>query len=962
MMGYARLEVRDKKGIYDAVSEGLKTGILDLGIKGVEDVEYIQVYSFRGKLSSKNINRIARHILADKISQEYSCQKNGFTPRKRSAAHVVEVAYNPGVMDPVEESVLKAINDAGIKGVESVHTAKKYVITGKLSKKAIDTITEELLYNKTVQHVVRHQEEDRDIRAYKFRRVEIDVIGADDKKLKRISSEGQLYLSLTEMKGIKDYFTKLGRNPTDCELETLAQSWSEHCKHKTMMGSVKYNGKVIKNLLKETVMRATRRINKEWCVSVFKDNAGIIKFDSKYNICFKVETHNHPSALEPYGGAETGVGGVIRDCLGTGRGAKPILNTDVFCFGIPTTSPGDVPKGALNPKRVLKGVVGGVRDYGNKMGIPTVNGAVYFDARYMGNPLVFCGNVGIMPKEHSTKKVSAGDLIVVIGGGTGRDGIHGATFSSAELTRQSGTISGTAVQIGNPITEKKMLDTLITARDMGLYEAITDCGAGGFSSAVGEMGEDTGAEVYLERVKLKYKGLRPWEIWVSEAQERMVLAVKKKNLVKLLDHFKKENVEATVIGHFTNSGKLRIYYQNHNVADLDMALIHKGLPQITRHAVWSEKKGNRGVFPKRKKDYTPDLLKILSSWNVCSKEWIVRQYDHEVQGGSVLKPFVGAKNDGPSDASITRPLAGSNKGIALANGINPRYGDIDPYWMSASAIDEALRQIVAVGGRVDKTALLDNFCWGNTENPDQLGGLVRSSMACYDAAVGYGTPFISGKDSLNNEFNTGKKTISIPPTLLISAISVIDDVRKTISMDVKRSGSLIYVVGKTFEEFGGSQYFLINNKKGGMVPRLRIPSAKLLFEKLSSAIGKGLVLSAHDCSEGGIGACLAEMLFAGDLGAEVSLKKVPGENSIKRDDCILFSESNSRFIVEVSPDKKKSFEKEMKNIPIGFMGSATERKKLIVRGLAGSKVIEADIDDLRRSWKKPFEELTHERG
>ncbi len=960
-MKYARIEVRDRKGIFDAVAGGLKKDIRDLGVKGVKDIEYIRVYSVRGDFSGRDLRRIAEDILTDRVSQECG-YPGGFGTRSSKNAHVVEVAYNAGVMDPVEESVIKAVKDSGLTGVNSVTTSKRYVIKGALSAGQIDKITDRLLYNRVIQHIVTRREDEKAAAPYRFRRREIDLISADDRILQGISAQRQLYLSLAEMKAVQKHFKKLGRNPTDCEIETLAQTWSEHCKHKTMMGAVRYNGRKIGNLLKETVMKATRELDRPWCVSVFKDNAGIIRFDPGHDICFKVETHNHPSALEPYGGAETGIGGVIRDTMGTGRGARPIINTDVFCFGVPDMPLSSVPKGALHPKRVLKGVVSGVRDYGNKMGIPTVNGAVCFDGRYTGNPLVFCGNVGILPRRFSTKKVSPGDLIVAVGGRTGRDGIHGATFSSAELTVESEAVSGTAVQIGNPITEKKVVDTLLKARDLGLYAAITDCGAGGFSSAVGEMGKDTGAEVHLEKAPLKYRGLEPWEIWVSEAQERMVLAVKRKDLKRLMNVFRSENVEATVIGKFTNTGKLRIYFRRHLIADLDMSFMHEGLPRVTRKAVWKRGKEDKSILPPKRADLTPDLLNLLSSWNVCSKEWIIRQYDHEVQGGSVLKPLVGVNNDGPSDASVTRPLFDSNKGIALANGINPCYGDIDPYWMAAGAIDEALRQIVAVGGTVENIALLDNFCWGNTENPDQLGGLVRASLACYDMAKVYRTPFISGKDSLNNEFNTGTKTVSIPPTLLISAIGVIDDVRRTISPDVKGPGSLIYVVGRTFQEMGGSQYFRVKRKKGGMVPRVRPHGSLRLMKKVASAIKAGLVASAHDCSEGGIAVCLAEMLFAGGYGAEVSLERVPRERSIDRDDVLLFSESNSRFVIEVPAEKQKAFEGAMKGVPSGRIGRVSEGRGLVIRGLGGGNVVKTDCGTLRNRWKKPFERLMHEQS
>ncbi|MDD3088796.1 MAG: AIR synthase-related protein, partial [Candidatus Omnitrophica bacterium] len=618
-----------------------------------------------------------------------------------------------------------------------------------------------------------------------------------------------------------------------------------------------------------------------------------------------------------------------------------------------------VPRGALHPKRVFKGVVSGVRDYGNKMGIPTVNGAVCFDERYTGNPLVFCGNVGIMPRKYSFKKVSAGDLIVAVGGRTGRDGIHGATFSSAELTHESETISSTAVQIGNPITEKKVLDTMLRARDLGLYEAVTDCGAGGFSSAVGEMGEDTGAEVYLDRAPLKYGGLEPWEIWVSEAQERMVLSVKPKKLKKLLDVFSSENVEATVIGKFTNDKKLKLFFKDHIVADLDMSFIHGGLPRLVRNASWKPVKEDPSKLPKHPARLDNDLMKVLSSWNVCSKEWIIRQYDHEVQGGSVLKPLSGVDNDGPQDASVNRPLLDSDRGIALSNGINPAYGDIDPYWMAASAIDEALRQITAVGGDIDKTAILDNFCWGNTDKPEQLGGLVRAAEACRDMALVFGTPFISGKDSLNNEFNTGKKTVSIPPTLLISAISVIEDCSRTVSSDMKKKGNLIYVIGMTYQEMGGSRYFIEKGFKGGVVPRVRPDLSRKTMKSLHAAIKKGFVRSCHDLSEGGLAVALSEMLFAGGLGARVDLSRMPRKKSITRDDVLIFSESNSRFLVEIEPSRNDRFKTAMKGIPMGLIGEVDDTGTMTVLGLSGKVAIQCGIDIMKDAWKKPIYKVMH---
>ncbi len=968
-----KVEIRNKKGIFDPLGSGIKKDIKDLGIVGIKKVTTAQVFIISGSVSRNNILKIAEELLTDPITQQYEIYNDSLFTIHDSRIRVVEIAYNPGVMDPVEESTKKAIRDLGIRGVDSVKTERKYFLAGKISESQFSAICEKLLYNKVIQHIVRAKGSRLKAQGdYHFKLITVDILRASDKKLMKISKDGQLFLNLKEMKEIKKYFKKIKRNPTDCELETIAQTWSEHCAHKTFKGVIDYKERLkaeglklkalgnrkINNLLKNTVMKVTKDLNKSWCVSVFKDNAGIVRFDDDDNICFKVETHNHPSALEPYGGAGTGIGGVIRDILGVGMGAKPIMNTDIFCFGLPDAPQNRIPKGMLHPKRIMKGVVSGVRDYGNRMGIPTANGAVLFDERYIGNPLVYCGTVGIMPKNKSFKAAKTGDFIVVVGGRTGRDGIHGATFSSGELTHESETISGGAVQIGNPITEKKVTDTLLKARDRDLYNAITDCGAGGFSSAVGEMGEELGAEVDLENAPLKYHGLSYTEIWISEAQERMVLSVPEKHLNELLDVFRKEDVEAVVIGCFTKDKRLRLRYKGNLVCDLDMRFLHGGIPRFERKAVWTMSKHKE---PKKTptKNLTGDLLKILSSWNVSSKEWVVRQYDHEVQGQSVLKPLVGIKNDGPGDATIIRPKFNSKKGIIISNGINPRYGLIDPYWMAASCIDEALRQVISVGGNLKKTALLDNFCWGNTDKPDRLGDLVRASLGCLDIAKGYGVPFISGKDSLNNEYSVHGKSISIPPTLLISAMCVIDDVTKAVSMDFKESGDLIYVVGMTCDELGGSHYNMIKGVIGNSVPKVDTKYGVRAFNSLSRAMGAGIVRACHDCSEGGVGVSLAEMAFAGGLGAEMFLKEVPhaihpSPLTLHRNGVILFSESNTRFIVEVEKRNKKRFESIMKGAPIGLVGCVTDKKDLKVYGIDDKKVVGANIDRLKEAWQRPL--------
>ena len=974
------IEVREKPGIFDAVGEGVKKDIFDFGIKSVRKVSFIQVYSIEGDLSEIEIRRICEELLVDKISQEYFIIEPRTTspePRIIKNKFVIEVAYNPGVMDPAEDSVKKAILDLGINGVSSLHTAKKYVIYGRLSNLQIKTICDKLLVNKVIQHAVTSvsKEAAGSDSGYKFQLVSVDLLNASDKKLQKISRDGQLFLNIAEMRVIKKYFSCLKRNPTDVELETLAQTWSEHCVHKTFRGKIEYKAKnqkskikikKINNLLKSTIMKATKELNKSWCVSVFSDNSGVIEFDKEYDVCFKVETHNHPSALEPFGGANTGIGGVIRDPLGTGLGAKPIFNTDIFCFGPPDYPVSKLPKGSLHPKRIAKGVVSGVRDYGNKMGIPTINGAVLFSEGYVANPLVYCGTAGLIPKGKALKKVNSGDLIVVVGGRTGRDGIHGATFSSGELTHESENVSGSAVQIGNPITEKKMMDALLKARDRNLYNSITDCGAGGLSSAVGEMGKDLGVVVYLDKVPLKYSGLRYDEIWISEAQERMVLAVNRKNIDELLDIFISENAEATVIGEFGpaqlrhsggQSKMLRLFYQDNLVGELEMDFLHEGVPLSTKKAI-SQKPNLKEPHLAEKKDLAGILKKIISDYNVASKEWVVRQYDHEVQGLSVLKPLVGINNDGPSDAGIVRPIYSSKKGLAVSCGINPRYGELSAYWMAASAIDEALRNIVSVGGNLERTAILDNFCWGNPDKPDRLGTLVDAALACYDFAKYFGVPFISGKDSLYNEYNVKGKSIAIPGTLLISAISVMEDATKAVSMDLKRPGNLIYIVGETKNELGGSFYYKLYDYLGANVPQVDRKNAKETMQLLSRAIAEGLVRSAHDCSEGGLAVSLAEMCFAGGFGAEVFLKEVPQVSSVKcqmlRNDTILFSESNTRFAVEIEKKNQKVFEKVMQGVPLGLIGCVSGGKMLNIYGLNREICVRADISELKEAWQAPL--------
>jgi phosphoribosylformylglycinamidine synthase len=1012
----------------DLEARRIAAEIEELGLGRAGAVHFARGYLIDGDLRRTDFERIGRELLADPVIEVFSLNDERTThhsPLTTHSASIANVLLKPGVMDPVAQSVEQAIRQLGLS-VHEVHTFRRYWIDGINENGQKQQIADRVLANDAIEQVtwgplkLDHLAHGS---TYRLEVVRIPIRTMNDSELERVSRQGKLSLSLIEMQTIQRHFREIGREPTDAELETLAQTWSEHCSHKTLRGRIDYeeideNGNVTRrehfeNLLKETIFKATQDIRKswgpekDWCVSVFEDNAGVVRFDDNYNVSFKVETHNHPSAIEPYGGANTGLGGVLRDTMGTGLGAKPIANTDVFCFAPPDFPADQLPPGVLHPKRVMRGVVAGVRDYGNRMGIPTVNGAIYFDDRYLGNPLVFCGSVGLIPRDRSKKQPKPGDLIVAVGGRTGRDGIHGATFSSIELTHESDELSGGAVQIGNAITEKMMLDVLLQARDRGLYNAITDCGAGGFSSAVGEMGETIGAEVWLDKVPLKYAGLSYTEIWISEAQERMVLAVPQSNWQEFESLARSEGVEATVIGRFAESGRLVLKYDDHVVGDLNMKFLHQGRPPVVRKAVYRAEKviGDR-VIGDRVSDsaadrspitdhrspivssseppYNETLRRILSSWNVCSKEWVIRQYDHEVQGGSVIKPLVGVANDGPSDAAVIRPVLGSNRGLAIACGMNPRYGDLDPYWMAASAIDEAIRNCVAVGADPDRIAILDNFCWGNTDRPDELGKLVRAALACRDIATAYGTPFISGKDSLNNEFKLNAESgdpisnlksqisdardrIVIPPTLLISAIGQIDDVRQCVTMDLKEPGNLLCVVGATTDEFGGSHYSRLVGVCGGRVPTVDAAIARETYRRLHRAIRAGLVRSCHDLSEGGLAVAIAEMAIAGGFGAELVLHGLDQVEQVR----MLFSESNSRFVVEVSRDRADEFA-EIMTAPsvtdsaglencLRTIGEVTaEPVLLIAEGTLAHEILDElvilkeSVASLKECWQRPL--------
>ncbi|MFN0243697.1 MAG: phosphoribosylformylglycinamidine synthase subunit PurL [Planctomycetota bacterium] len=975
-----RIEVFRKPEFDDPEGTHLLAAVRELGIEGLLRARSGRGFLLPAQLARATIDAAARELLAHPVLDDVRIIAPRAEPeRARPGVQRVLVAKKPGVMDPVATTVQRALARTGLAPDAArdgflITTFRAWELErdpksgpSGFERATLTQIGERVLANPTIDDVYIDDERLRFVRpppSPKHGVIHVPLSKADDDRLLRISQDGVLSLSLLEMRAIQQHFAEQGREPTACELETLAQTWSEHCKHKTFAGIVEMDGERIDNLLKQTIKAATLELAKPWCVSVFHDNAGIIEFDQGFDVCFKVETHNHPSAIDPYGGAGTGIGGVIRDILGVGLGARPIANTDAFFVG-PSDLPRDaLPKGVMHPRRILRGVVAGVRDYGNRMGIPTVSGGVWFHEGYVANPLVYAGTVGIMPHHAATKSVQAGDKIVVAGGRTGRDGIHGATFSSVELHDESEVVSSAAVQIGDAITEKRLLDALMQARDAGLYRAITDCGAGGLSSAVGEMAEPTGAEVELASVPLKYPGLSPDEIWISEAQERMVLAVPPERVDDLLAVFEAEDVDATVIGEFTATGRLRIRHAGELVADLDLAFLHGGTPRAVRRASFTPPNlpdPGAPVVP----DHARELLRLLASPDIASKEWIVRQYDHEVQGMSAVKPFVGVKSDAPSDAAVLQPLPSSKKGLAIACGANPRYGMLDPGAMAEAVIDEALRNVVAVGGDPERTAILDNFSWGNCDKEDRLGALVLAARGCYRAAKAYGTPFISGKDSLNNEYRVGDRTLAIPPTLLISALAIVPDVSKCVTMDFKRAGSRVYLVGATRAELGGSHFLDGLGQSGGVVPRPDLETAPRSFRALAGAIQAGTVAACHDLSEGGLAVAAAEMCFGGGLGLELDLARVPLADSRSPvqgaksphdpDTTRLYSESCSRFLVEVAEGNAAEFERRLAGLPSAHVGTVRTTPRFEIRSTAGAKILDVEIEELRRAFHSGFQ-------
>ncbi|MEW6349313.1 MAG: AIR synthase-related protein [Thermodesulfobacteriota bacterium] len=959
----------------------------DLGIE-LRSIRVGDGYVIDRDLEPDQLDLIAHEVFLDPVIQEAAVDK----PVETLFNWLIEVGFKPGVTDNLGRTAREAVErtlGVTFEAGERVYSRKLYFLRGEISRDDAQTIARGILANDLIQTTAIYGPGDsrKEIRVPRVRSdsdavVEKIDLNVTDDELLRISRDRLLALSLDEMRAIREFFNQpdfLAKRQAsgmpltiiDCELEALAQTWSEHCKHKIFNATIEYHAQGetthIDSLFKSCIQAATEKIRadlgeQDFCLSVFEDNAGVIRFDEDWNLVFKVETHNSPSALDPYGGALTGIVGVNRDPFGTGMGARLIFNTDVFCFAPPDYS-GPIPPRLFHPRRVFEGVREGVEHGGNKSGIPTVNGAVVFHERYLGKPLVYCGTCGIMPREilgrpSHRKAANPGDRVVMVGGRIGKDGIHGATFSSEELHEGSPV---SAVQIGDPITQKRMTDFLLMARDQGLYTSITDNGAGGLSSSVGEMARQSGgARLVLDRAPLKYPGLQPWEVLLSEAQERMTVAVPPDKLDEFLGLARSLDVEATDLGEFTDDGCFTVLWQDEPVALLPLDFLHDGVPKLELTARWEPPMHPEPEFD-CPEDLTPALIEMLGRWNVCSKERLIRQYDHEVQGGSVIKPLVGAESDGPGDAAVVRPVLASDRGVAIGCGIVPRYSEIDTYWMMAAAIDEAVRNIVSTGANPDHMAGLDNFCWcdpvQSEKNPDgeyKLAQLVRANQALYDITTAYKIPCISGKDSMKNDYDIGDTRISIPPTVLFSAVGVVPDVNLCVTPDFKQPGDLIFVLGLTRDEMGGSEYYAARGYVGNGVPRVADPQQAIrMYRRLNAAINDGLIASCHDLSDGGLGVALAESAFSGGLGALVSLAEMP-LHGVYRDDTALFSESPCRFLVTVHPERQAMFRYRLMAFPMEQIGEVTADPRLRITGIREDVVVDADIRELKAAWQAPL--------
>jgi len=986
-----RVEIKHKSGFKDGRSEKIKRLIAeDTGIF-VDQVEIINCYNIFAELTEEQLSSIQEELFCDKVYQD---SNSGFYyPTISTYDMMIEVSYKSGVTDNVGRTSSKGINELIKSNLDegSVRSSTTYLFKGLSNKTDAETIAKKVLCNTLIEdYYIYSSSEIKAGAKIEYTRPIIKPIdkpysspidlNVSDNELIAISKKNALYMSIEEMRAVKEYYATdeivkfrkdngLPASPTDVELEMLAQTWSEHCKHKIFAAEIHYteNGKtdtiqsLFKTFIRDSAFKLTE--TRDDLLSLFIDNAGIVKFNDEWAYCVKAETHNSPSALDPYGGAMTGIVGVNRDIIGTGIGAYPIFNTDIFCFGDPFTKDSDVPEGLLHPRRIFRGVHRGVKDGGNESGIPTVNGSIVFDSSYLGKPLVFCGTGGLMPlkingKESFKKYHRPGDYIVMSGGRIGKDGIHGATFSSAHLSESSPT---SAVQIGDPITQKKMLDFIIEARDRGLYSSITDNGAGGLSSSIGEMATYTGGAVLdLDKCPLKYNGLRPWEILVSEAQERMSVAVPPDSIDKFLALSKKHGVESTVVGVFNDSGFFRATYNGETVCYLDMNFLHDGVPKLVLNAEWNPPVQKRIEFTDP--NISSSIRDLLQRPNIASKESWVRCYDHEVQGRTVNKPFTGKENDGPSDGAVLKIFPDSYEGLVVTHGIVPRYSRLDAYQMAANAIDEAYRQAIILGANPDKIVGLDNFCWPDPieseYTPDgryKLAQLVQTCKAVYDVTLAYNCPCISGKDSMKNDYIRGDKKISVDPTLLFTVTGKTDDIRIMTSFYFKDEGDLIYLIGETAPELGCSEYALMKSLSGGLVPTVNPYNAMSSYRAIHEALKQRLIKSAHDLSDGGLSVALAEASFSGLVGASINLDHMLTRDNIDlTTEEKLFSETPSRILISLSPENERTFLDLFKNIPVCKLGKVTDDNLLRISS-DGKEIVSDSLKELKDLWKKKLD-------
>ena len=988
-----RVEIKTK--VNDMRSLVQLNKIKELGFTNkVTDCKVIEVYTIEKHLKQHDLEHIAE-ALHNPISQSYQIdnQETGV-----SFDWAIEIGFLPGVTDNVGTTARETIEDL-LKtkfdlDKEGVFTSKLLLIKGpELTEKDAQKIANKF-HNNLIEraHIKSHErfagDNGMDIivpRVHLQTKPTADKINIEEMSEKDLldlgkkgipnkdgSRRGPLALEKESLDVILDYFKKEGRPPTDIELESLAQTWSEHCKHTIFAASL--DDDLPDGLYKGLIKRATNEIrtdkgNDDFCVSVFKDNSGGIVFDDNWVVTDKAETHNSPSALDPFGGSITGIVGVNRDTIGFGLGAKPIVNKYGYCFADPNDKEPvyrnkECTNKMLSPRRISDGVVAGVNAGGNHSGIPTTQGWQYFDDRYKGKPLVYVGTVGLIPREINgkpswEKEAQPGDKIVVLGGRVGQDGIHGATFSSEALDEGS---PAAAVQIGDPITQKKMSDAIVKeARDLELYTSITDNGAGGLSCSAAEMAKECGGcIVELDKVPTKYPNLEPWKIWISESQERMTMAVPEEKLDELMSLMARRGVETTVIGEFTKETRCIVKMNGETIMDLEMDFLHEGLPRKHLKTTYTKPNNPEPSF-QEPKDLDQTLLEMLKRKNICGYSYISNQYDHIVQGITAIYPLQGPGQVNAPASAVT-PVLGNKRAVIMSQGINPRYSDIDTYDMSACAIDTAIRNAVALGANIDYMALMDNFCWCSSNEEERLGQLKASVQACYDYATTYGTPFISGKDSMFNDFKGFDKDgtptkISVPPTLLISSLGVIEDIEKCITIDPKAADDLVYILGETKNELGASEYYdhIEKGLVGSSIPKVNSKKALDLYRTYKEAIDKELLSSSLSPVFGGIGIALAKKAIAGKLGLEIDLSKVPTQptDSPLRDDYLLFSETQSRFIVTINPENKEAFEKLFASHNPAEIGKVIEGPSLIIKN-NDKEIINTSIQDLEEAYKSTF--------